>query len=140
MLFYADCVPVLLADPVQKVVAVCHAGWKGTVAKIANKTLQVMQEYFGTKPVDCVCGIGPSIGPECYEVDHTVMESFRANFTAWEDLLKPCGDRWQLDLWQANNIQLIEGGVKAENITISRVCTKCSNELFFSYRQENGKL
>lgn len=138
MLFYADCVPVLIYDPAQRVVAVSHAGWKGTVAKIAQKTVAVMQEKFGTRPADCVAAIGPSIGPDCYEVDQPVIDELQAAFSWWEELVVPRGERWLLDLWQANRRQLEEIGLDARNIEVSGVCTQCNSALFYSHRGDGG--
>ena len=138
MLFFADCVPVLMADPVHRVVGISHAGWKGTVAKIAQKTVLAMQEQFGTRPGDCLVGIAPSIGPCCYEIDDTVLARLKENFMQWEKLITPCEKKWRFDLWAANEQQLLEIGVAKENIVTSGVCTACNNELFFSYRAERG--
>jgi len=138
MLFFADCVPVLMYDPTQRVVAISHAGWKGTVAKIAAKTVGVMQAKFGTRPADCVIAIGPSIGPDSYEVDQPVIDELQAAFPWWEELVVRRGDRWLLDLWQANRRQLEEIGVDGRNIEVSGVCTQCNPELFYSHRGENG--
>lgn len=138
MLFFADCVPVLIVDPVQQAVGVVHAGWKGTVAKIAQKTILAMQTTFGTVPQDCLVGIAPSIGPCCYVVDEVVVNQLKKQFENWEELIRPTGDRWYLDLWKANCRQLEQIGVKNSNIVVSGVCTACNHELFFSYRKENG--
>lgn len=138
MLFFADCVPVLIVDPVHKAIGIAHAGWKGTVAKIAQKTILTMQQQFGTNPQQCLVGIAPSIGPCCYEVDEFVMNQLKEQFPKWEELVQPAGDKWHLDLWQANRLQLEEIGVASENILVSSVCTACNNELFFSYRAEQG--
>ncbi|MPM35945.1 Polyphenol oxidase [bioreactor metagenome] len=139
MLFYADCVPVLIADPVRNVIAVSHAGWKGTVAKIAQKTVLKMASQFQTNPSDCLVGIGPSIGSCCYEVDQTVVNILMQNFKLWEHLVKQTSKtHWKLDLWLANKIQLEEVGVRSSNITISGLCTSCNTELFYSHRAERG--
>lgn len=139
MLFYADCVPVLIADPVHKVIGISHAGWKGTVAKIGQKTIFKMRDEYNTNPADCLIGIGPSIGPCCYEVDSPVIAKVKESFNEWDRLLIPHQENWHLDLWEANKLQLLEIGVRSENIVISRICTSCNNELFFSYRAEHGK-
>ena len=139
MLFFADCVPVLIFDPVNKAVGVSHAGWKGTVAKITQKTVLSMQQHYNTKPQDCLIGIGPSIGPCCYEVDEVVMTKLRAGFTQWEELVAPHGERWQLNLWEANRRQLVEIGVLDSKITVSGVCTACNTDIFFSHRAEAGR-
>lgn len=138
LLFFADCVPVLIADPVAGAIGVSHAGWKGTVAKIAQKTVLAMQREFNTKPSDCLIGIGPSIGPCCYEVDEAVMNKLRTAFLDWEQLVTPKGDRWQLNLWEANRQQLQEIGVAGANITVSQICTADNTPLFFSHRAEKG--
>ena len=138
MLFFADCVPVLLVDPIQKVIGIAHAGWKGTVDKIAQKTVLAMQTHFGTNPQQCLIGIAPSIGPCCYEVDNVVINRLKNQFENWEQLVQPHGEKWYLDLWQANRFQLEEIGVQAQNIIVSKVCTACNKELFYSYRGENS--
>ncbi len=139
MLFFADCVPVLIYDPAAKAIGISHAGWKGTVAKIAQKTVLAMQHNYGSNPADCLVGIGPSIGPCCYEVDEAVMSKLRAGFAHWEQLAEPCGDRWRLNLWAANRQQLREIGVKADNITVSGICTADNTPVFFSHRAEAGR-
>ncbi|NLP42226.1 MAG: peptidoglycan editing factor PgeF [Veillonellaceae bacterium] len=139
MLFYADCVPVLIVDPIRNVVAVCHAGWKGTVAKIAQKTILKMASQFQTIPSDCLVGIGPSIGACCYEVDQNVIIKLMQNFKSWKQLVKQTSEtHWKLDLWMANKIQLEEIGVKSPNIVISGMCTSCNTSLFYSHRAEHG--
>lgn len=138
MLFFADCVPVLILDPIRKSIGISHAGWKGTVAKIAQKTILAMQSEFGTRPEDCLVGIAPSIGPCCYEVDSQVANQFKEQFVNWTDMLQPYQSKWKLNLWLANQQQLLEIGVKNKNIIISEVCTACNKELFFSYRAEQG--
>ena len=138
MLLFADCVPVLIVDPVQGVVGAVHAGWKGTVENIAGKAVLAMQTNYGTKPEDCLVGIAPSIGPCCYEVDEVVINKLKKQFEDWEKLVRPNGDRWYLDLWKANCMGLEQVGVKNRNIVVSGVCTACNHELFFSYRRENG--
>lgn len=138
--YFADCVPIFILDPVTPAIGLSHAGWKGTVMKIGAKTIKRMAEKFGTKAQECLIGIGPSIGPCCYEVDEGVVERLAANFLNWETFLKPTGEgRFLLDLWQANAQALMEVGVKKENITMSGYCTHCHRSLFFSYRAQKGK-
>jgi YfiH family protein len=138
MLFFADCVPVLIVDPVHNAIGAVHAGWRGTVEKIAQKTIIAMQANFGTNPQDCLLAIAPSIGPCCYVVDEMVINQLKNQFTNWEQLVRVVNDKWYLDLWKTNFVQLEEIGVKGSNIVISNVCTACNHELFFSYRKENG--
>jgi len=136
LLFYADCVPVMLADPVTGVIGLVHAGWRGTAAQIVKKTVLAMNEAFGVKPVNLLAAIGPSIGSCCYEVDDVVkdkMPDYETCFTA------NCDGKYYLDLWQTNRQQLVESGVVPSNISTAGVCTNHNPELFFSYRYENGK-
>ena len=136
MLFYADCVPVLLADLETGVIGLAHAGWRGTVANIGVKTLAAMGEAFGTKPENILAAIGPSIGACCYEVDDFV----RDQASGYEKFFVPKGGgKYQLDLWGLNAKQLQEAGVSEENITVAGVCTNDNVELFCSYRAEQGK-
>ncbi|MCL2767021.1 MAG: polyphenol oxidase family protein, partial [Peptococcaceae bacterium] len=135
---YADCAPVFLLDPVRRVVAVAHAGWKGTALKIGLKTVRKMTEQYGTVPSDCLAGIGPSIGPCCYEIDDSVAESFQAGFATETVLTKSSQPgKWFLNIWQANMTALLEAGLRNESITMADLCTACGKEEFFSYRAEN---
>lgn len=136
MLFYADCVPVLLADLESGAIGLAHAGWRGTVANIGVKTLAAMGEAFGTKPQNVLVGIGPSIGACCYEVDDFVRDQAQGYE---EFFVSKGGGKYQLDLWGMNARQLVQVGVPAENIVVSGVCTNDDVELFCSYRAEQGK-
>jgi len=137
--YYADCVPVFLFDPVKHVIALAHAGWKGTLLKIGAKTINRMVSVFDTDPAKCLAGIGPSIGPCCYEVDERVIGPLRQEFTYFQDLIEEQAQgRWRLNLWEANRRILLEAGLKSENIEIASMCTCCHTETFFSYRAQNG--
>lgn len=137
--FYADCVPIFLLDPLRKVVALAHAGWKGTALKIGQKTVKKMAEVFGSDPGSCLAGIGPSIGPCCYEVDGRVMGPFQEGFAGFRKLACAVSPgKWRLDLWEANRRTLLEAGLKEENVAVARICTACRNDLFFSYRAQGG--
>lgn len=137
--YYADCVPLFFLDPVKKAVGLAHAGWKGTVQSVGAKTIQQMRANFGCYPEDILVGIGPSIGPCCYQVDRRVIDQVAANFVFWRKVVKDCGDsRGMLNLWEINKRVLIDAGVKAENITVSGVCTMCRQDLLFSYRAAKG--
>ena len=139
LMCFADCVPVLLLDPVNRVVAVAHGGWKGTVLHIAAKTLARMGQEFGTKPADCLAAIGPSIGPCCFEVGPEVRAQFRASFPGFADkIISEANDAIHINLWEANRLQLMAEGMPAENIDVAKVCTCCNSETFYSYRADNG--
>ena len=136
----ADCVPVLLFDKVKKVIAVSHAGWKGTVLKITQKTAIKMHEEFNCNYEDFIVGIGPSISPAVYEVGLNVINEFKQTFSNYEKILSPINsEKSLLNLWKANEIQLTDLGVKIENIEISEICTFSDSENFYSARKTNGK-
>ncbi|SHK39470.1 peptidoglycan editing factor PgeF [Paramaledivibacter caminithermalis] len=137
---YADCVPIFILDTKRKIIALAHSGWRGTVKKIGKKVIYRMINDFGTKPNDCIVGIGPSIGKCCYEVDDYVIDRFKDNYKNTKDFIEDKGKgKYLLDLWNANKVSLIEAGVPSNNIIISNICTQCNNDIFFSYRAENGK-
>ncbi len=133
----ADCVPIFYHDPEHKAVGVAHAGWRGTVAGIAQTTLQAMQEHYGTRPEAVRVGIAPSIGPCCFEVDADVAEPFEARFPG-EDLVARLGTKWRINLWQANRLLLQDLGVRPDHIAVGDLCTACRQDLFFSYRRDRG--
>ena len=128
MLCFADCTPIILLDPENKAVGIAHGGWRGTVARIAQKTVLRMQQEFGTDPKKVLAGIGPAIGPCCYEVGSEVAAKFASEFAGHETkLLTKCADGIHLDLWQANKIQLQDAGLSASNIELANVCTACKH-------------
>jgi hypothetical protein len=138
--YYADCVPIFLLDPVRKVAALAHAGWKGTVLKIGLKVVERMTEVFHTDPSDCLAGIGPSIGPCCYEVDEPVMSQFQMAFSHCEQFFEAVSSgKWKLNLWEANRHTLLTAGLKTVNISTAGLCTSCNKDLFFSYRAQKGR-
>ena len=139
MLCFADCVPLLFYDPVRRVVAASHAGWKGTAAEIGKKTVLRMQDVFGSRPQDILVGIGPAIGACCFEVDESVADAFRAAFPEAPQILSrsPVG-KATVDLWAANRLQLEEAGIFSKHIDSADVCTRCNAELFYSYREAQG--
>jgi len=130
----ADCVPVLLFDPIQKVVGAVHAGWRGTAEDIVFKTVLKMQESFGSNPKDIIVGVAPSIGACCYEVGEDVAKHFFDH----RDSFTQKGDKFMLDLPYLNKIQLLKAGLIEENIEMSGICTTCEVDDYFSYRKEQG--
>ena len=138
--YYADCVPVLILDTKTPAVGLVHAGWRGTVQKIGQKTLYKMMEEFGSSPKDILIGIGPCIKNCCYEVDTPVVNALKEKYDYWEDLVTSKGNgKWMLDLVMANKRQLEDIGVKTSQISVSDFCTSCNNDLFFSFRADKGK-
>lgn len=148
----ADCAAIVLFDPVRRAVGIAHAGWRGTVARVAARTVETMGDAFGSKPEDLVAGIGPSIGPCCYEVGSEVIDAVAAEFPDHADelLVEPemasAGsfrasvneEKKHFDLWRANEEVLRAAGVREDTIEVSRVCTSCRTDLFYSHRAEKG--
>jgi len=135
---FADCVPVLLVDPVQRGVGIVHAGWRGTVQKIVVETVQAMQAEFGSQPGDIVAGIGPSIGADHYEVGPEVVAAVGQSFgEAKNALFRRENGTVFLDLWEANRLALMEAGV--EKIEVAQICTACHTEDWYSHRAEQGR-
>jgi YfiH family protein len=159
----ADCIPILLADTKQRAIAAIHAGWRGTLRRIAAKTLGRMQMEFGTRPEDVIAALGPGIGRCCYEVGSEVARNFDAQFPnarEWFDgpfdalasgendpnwlpwlTMKPPGHqppplRVHLDLIAANRAILADAGIPGGQISSSDLCTGCRTDLLFSYRRE----
>lgn len=134
----ADCVPILLFDPKKKVVAAVHAGWRGTVAKIAALAVHRMTEVFGCNPLDIQAGIGPSIHMHAYEVGPEVIKAVKENFNNTGVLLKPSLQQGKayLDLWEANKIVLTEAGLTEENIEVMGLCSFEHHDLFYSARRD----
>ncbi|HIE12493.1 MAG TPA: peptidoglycan editing factor PgeF [Desulfotomaculum sp.] len=134
--FFADCVPVYLVDTAKRAVAIVHAGWRGTVRRVASRTVARMSAAFGTRPADCIAVIGPAVGPCCYTVDAPVAREFQGwgREVSWQD-----GNRWRVDLREANRRDLLAAGVFPEKITVVDFCTACHPELMFSYRRDGSK-
>jgi polyphenol oxidase len=132
----ADCVPILLFDTKNNVAAAVHSGWRGTVARILEKTLNEMMDIFGTRGEDIVASIGPSVCQESYEVGAEVVLEVTNAFGKESGLMRHKSDsKAHLDLWKANKIQLVSFGVPEQNIEISELCTVKMNDHFFSARK-----
>jgi YfiH family protein len=132
--FVADCVPLLLYDPRQHALGVVHAGWRGTVALIAAAAVARMTEAFGTRPAELLAGIGPSIGPCCYEVGDEVIAAWRAADVERAEAAVSRPESYHFDLWMANRLALERAGVPRRRIEWSGRCVRCERERFFSYR------
>lgn len=140
-LVFADCVPVVLYDPGNHALGVCHAGWRGTVQGAAVAALEAMVSAFGTCPAEVIAGIGPSIGPASYEVGDEVLTAARQSaYGADRHVLYPDGSgRPHFDLWSANAEQLLQAGVPARQIEVSGLDTATNLQDFFSHRAERGQ-
>jgi YfiH family protein len=133
----ADCVPVLVYDPVKQVVAAIHAGWRGTAQNIVQNTINQMIAVFGSNPSDFWTGIGPSISPQVYQVGEEVWSQFAPEFYRPTNPFK--NEKRLLDLWKANHHQLTASGVPENQIEVGRICTLSNPEMFFSARRDGAK-
>lgn len=138
LLKFADCVPIALWDPVRRAAALVHAGRRGTLLGVAVAAIERMVESFSSRPSDLVAGIGPSIGPCCYEVGPEVARLAGQAFAGTDVLARDPNGRVRLDLWTANAETLMRAGVAEENIDVSGICTRCRHDLFFSHRATGG--
>ncbi len=137
--FYADCLPLILYDEKTNVMALAHAGWRGTLSCIGPKTLSVMRSTFSTDDRSTSVFMGPSIHPCCYEVGEEVFSLFQERFPAtYETFFVKRGEGLYLDLKEANRRQFLEAGILWERVLHSKMCTSCHEDLFFSYRRDRG--
>ncbi len=155
--FTADCLPIVLCDRDRGLLALVHAGWRGTVNDVARAAVEALTAA-GADAAGLVAAIGPSIGPCCYEVDHVVTEPLTSAFPWTERWIRPVGtsrraragspparpdwptteeerEHWMLDLWGVNETQLALAGIRPSNIHNVRLCTSCRTDLFYSYRR-----
>lgn len=137
--YYADCTPIFFVDTATKAIGLAHAGWRGTVGRIAAEVIDTMRRSFGTDPADLVCAVGPNIMSCCYEVDEPVARAFRglgldsARFVTPKD-----GGKYMVDMLECNRQILIECGVKPDHITVGDLCTRCNSDLLWSHRATAG--
>lgn len=137
----ADCVPVILCDPVTRSLGAVHAGRMGTQQSILEKTIHRMREVFGVAPESLLVGLGPAIGPCCYEVEEECARPFRENFADGESFVKPhTAGKVLLDLWAANRSQALAAGVPESQVFLSGECTACNSDRWHSYRKEGSKV
>ncbi|MBM7565725.1 peptidoglycan editing factor PgeF [Paenibacillus sacheonensis] len=141
--FYADCVPLYFYDPKNGVIALAHAGWKGTVLEIARKTTEAMAAGYGSEPADIQAAIGPSIGLCCYEVNEVVLDRVipligQMNLRQEEIVVPTVERKARINLKELNRQIMIKAGILPSHIECSEWCTGCATDLFFSHRMEGG--
>ncbi len=139
--YYADCTPLFFVDTNKKAIGLAHAGWRGTVGRIGEKTVRKMTEIYGTDPADIVSAIGPAISVCCYEVDKPCADNFIAleGLETEKFVFPKDNGKYMIDLLEANRQILISAGVRKENITVSDVCTNCNSSLLWSHRATKGR-
>jgi YfiH family protein len=136
----ADCVPLIFFDPVNNIIGAAHAGWRGTIQNMAAAMVYKMNTTFKCDPANIKVGIGPSIGPCCYNVGKEVENAVIQKFGTTEGFIVKTntGDNMVFDLWFTNRYQLVEAGIMDEHIETSGICTRCNQNHFFSSRSDNG--
>jgi YfiH family protein len=135
---FGDCVPIIFYDPVKHAIGMAHAGWLGTVKKIAKSVVEAMRENYGSIPDDIIAGIGPSIGVDHYEIGIDVIQIVKSSFSdCWHDLLITNSNNTFFDLWKANQLVLEQAGIS--QVEVAGVCTACNVSDWFSHRGDKGK-
>lgn len=135
MVFSADCIILLLHDPVTASIGAVHAGWRGTALDLPAKTVGEMGRLFGAKPEDIRVAVGAGIGPCCFETHDDVPDAMRSAFGGGvEAHIRPKGEKWTVDLKGINAWRLREAGVRVENIDVCTACTACRTDLYWSHR------
>ena len=130
----ADCIPVLLYDPVQRAACAIHAGWRGTVKRITEQAVAQMTAVYGTRPADIIAQIGPGIHLDSFEVGDEVYEAFQQEGFPMQAISKK-KEKWHIDLPECNRLQLIAKGIPADHIAVSSICTFQQSDRFFSARR-----
>ena len=138
MTYHADCVPIYFIDTNKKKIGLAHGGWRGSFDNISGKMVETFIKNFNTDPQDLLVGIGPSIGPCCYEVSRNLGEDFLKKYRSFNEIIIKKQNKVYLDLWRLNYLQLKSAGVLENNIINSKACTSCNVDEFYSYRRENG--
>lgn len=139
--FYADCVPLFFYDPVNKVIAMAHSGWRGTVKKIGAKMVDYMRQEYGSRPEHIICAIAPSICQDCYEVSEDVAMQFVDVFGSAQKaelLYEKENGKYQLNLHRACELTLLEAGILLNHMDVTNLCTCCNPDFFYSHRASNG--
>jgi YfiH family protein len=132
----ADCLPILMVDRSKRIIAAVHAGWRGIWRGVIERTVKAMMKTFESAPTDIVAGIGPGIGPCCYEVGTDVVSLFRNFYGDSDHLIQEREGRTYLDLSRAAQLELSKAGIPPANIEAIPLCTACREDLFFSFRRD----
>ena len=139
MMFYADCVPVMLWDEVSGAVGLVHAGWRGTVAGIGPRAVEAMRDAFACHPKRLHAFIAPAICGGCYAVGDEVAQAVSEAVPGGREALRRDGEGWRLDLKEANRLALLSMGLWERHVSVSSLCTSCRVDLFFSHRRDGGE-
>jgi hypothetical protein len=132
----ADCLPILMVDRSKRIIAAVHAGWRGIWRGVIERTVNEMMKTFGCSPADILAGLGPGIGPCCYEVGTDVVSLFQNSHDTPDQLIQEREGRTYLDLKRAAQLELSKTGIPPDNIETIPLCTACREDLFFSFRRD----
>ena len=136
LVYTADCIPILFYDPVRRVAAAVHAGWRGTAAGIASQAVERMRDVYGCRPGDILAAIGPGIGPDCFETHEDVPNAMTAALSTavLQHIKIKANGKFSVDLKGINAMRLEQAGLEAGHIAVSPLCTACHPDLFWSHR------
>lgn len=137
---HADCLPVYFYDPIKSAISLVHAGWRGTAAGIAPKAVKLMQQNYDSEPADLYAFVGPGISKCCFETGPEVNREFKRDWDYIDDFTEPASGKDYIDLKGLNCRQLTDVGLLKEKISVSGYCTSCQQDLFCSYRREEGTM
>lgn len=136
---HADCNPLFFYDPKLRVIGLAHSGWRGTHGRIGAKMVDLMKREYGSDAEDIICGIGPSLCRDCFEVDKDVADMFSSCDKRYIDLAYQKGIKYYIDLWAINRLILEDAGIAKDNIYCMGLCTKENMDMFFSHRGQHGQ-
>jgi len=137
-MYFADCLPIFIFDPVKKVIGLVHGGWRNIQDRIAKKAVNYLKHYFSSSPRELLVALGPAIGPCCFSLKGEVAKKFQKELEEFCQYIYIEGDRVKADLRKITQVQLLKEGVKEENIFHLPLCTFCNSDLFYSYRRDRG--
>lgn len=134
----ADCIPLMFADPVKKAIGIAHSGRKGTMSRIGAAVVRTMQKEYGSAPQDIIATVGPGICRDCYEVGPEILEEFLQEWGPEKTgrIFSEKGEKYDLDLWEANRIVLEEAGLLPGHIVVTNLCNRCNSDKFYSFRAD----
>lgn len=139
LVLVADCAGIVFFDPMHRIIALSHAGWRGTVKGIIPKTVKIMHDEFNSCPEDLITCVSPSIGPCCYRIGNDVLHQLKTFFDGWQRfVVSRSKNDFFLDLWALAEYQLLKAGLMPANINLAKICTACNTDLFYSYRKKTG--
>jgi len=136
MTLHADCIPIFFYDKKNRVISVCHAGWKGVYNNIVTNVTNKMIKAFGSSPKDILVAIGPCIGVDCFEVSDDLAEKFEEAYKQYDIITPRINSKHHVDIQKCCCMQLLDNDIPVENVHVANMCTCCNKEMFHSYRRD----